>query len=66
MAKVLVAYGSKMGGTEGIAARVADTLRGRGHEVTNMCDVGIADWSADAEIIRPIGREVRVAEVAQY
>ena len=34
MAKVLVAYGSKMGGTAGIAARVADTLRGRGHQVT--------------------------------
>ena len=34
MAKVLVAYGSKMGGTAGIAERVADTLRGRGHEVT--------------------------------
>lgn len=34
MAKVLVAYGSKMGGTAGIAERLADTLRGRGHEVT--------------------------------
>jgi menaquinone-dependent protoporphyrinogen oxidase len=34
MAKVLVAYGSKMGGTAGIAERIADTLRGRGHEVT--------------------------------
>ena len=34
MAKVLVAYGSKMGGTAGIAERVADTLRGRGHQVT--------------------------------
>jgi menaquinone-dependent protoporphyrinogen oxidase len=34
MAKVLVAYGTKMGGTEGIAERVAEALRGRGHEVT--------------------------------
>lgn len=34
MAEVLVAYGSKMGGTAAIATRVADTLRGRGHEVT--------------------------------
>ncbi|MFH1329570.1 MAG: flavodoxin domain-containing protein [Actinomycetota bacterium] len=34
MAGVLVAYGSKMGGTAEIAARVADTLRGRGHQVT--------------------------------
>jgi len=34
MAKVLVAYGTKMGGTAGIADRVADTLRGRGHQVT--------------------------------
>lgn len=34
MAKVLVAYGSKMGGTAGIAERLADTLRGRGHQVT--------------------------------
>jgi menaquinone-dependent protoporphyrinogen oxidase len=34
MAKVLVAYGSKMGGTAGIAERIADTLRGRGHQVT--------------------------------
>jgi menaquinone-dependent protoporphyrinogen oxidase len=34
MAKVLVAYGSKMGGTAGIAERVAETLRARGHEVT--------------------------------
>jgi menaquinone-dependent protoporphyrinogen oxidase len=34
MARVLVAYGSKMGGTAGIADRVADTLRGRGHQVT--------------------------------
>jgi menaquinone-dependent protoporphyrinogen oxidase len=34
MAKVLVAYGTKMGGTKGIAERVADALRSRGHEVT--------------------------------
>jgi menaquinone-dependent protoporphyrinogen oxidase len=34
MAKVLVAYGSKMGGTAGIAERVAETLKGRGHQVT--------------------------------
>lgn len=34
MARVLVAYGSKMGGTAGIAERIADTLQGRGHEVT--------------------------------
>jgi len=34
MAKVLVAYGSKMGGTAGIAERIADTLKGRGHAVT--------------------------------
>lgn len=34
MAKVLVAYGTKMGGTAGIAERIADTLRGRGHQVT--------------------------------
>ncbi|OFW55631.1 MAG: hypothetical protein A2V75_00805 [Actinobacteria bacterium RBG_16_70_17] len=34
MAKVLVAYGTKMGGTEVIAGRVAEALRSRGHEVT--------------------------------
>jgi menaquinone-dependent protoporphyrinogen oxidase len=34
MAKVLVAYGTKMGGTAGIAERVAEVLRGRGHDVT--------------------------------
>lgn len=34
MAKVLVAYGSKMGGTVGIAETVAEALRSRGHEVT--------------------------------
>jgi menaquinone-dependent protoporphyrinogen oxidase len=34
MARVLVAYGSKMGGTAGIAERVAETLKGRGHQVT--------------------------------
>ena len=34
MAKVLVAYGSKMGGTAAIAGRVADGLREGGHEVT--------------------------------
>src|SRR4030065_460577 len=34
MAKVLVAYGTKMGGTQGIAERIAETLRSRGHEVT--------------------------------
>ena len=34
MAKVLVAYGTKMGGTAGIAERVAEALRTRGHEVT--------------------------------
>ncbi len=34
MAKVLVAYGTKMGGTAGIAERVAETLKGRGHQVT--------------------------------
>ena len=34
MAEVLVAYGSKMGGTAGIAERIAETLRGRGHQVT--------------------------------
>lgn len=34
MARVLVAYGTKMGGTAGIAERIADTLRGRGHQVT--------------------------------
>jgi menaquinone-dependent protoporphyrinogen oxidase len=34
MAKILVAYGSKMGGTAGIAERIADALRGRGHQVT--------------------------------
>ena len=34
MARVLVAYGSKMGGTAGIAQRIADTLRGRGMDVS--------------------------------
>ena len=34
MAKVLVAYGTKMGGTAGIAERVAEALGSRGHEVT--------------------------------
>ena len=34
MAKVLVAYGTKMGGTKGIAERVAEALRSRGHQVT--------------------------------
>jgi len=34
MAKVLVAYGTKMGGTAEIAAKVADALRAHGHEVT--------------------------------
>ena len=34
MARVLVAYGTKMGGTEVIAGRVAEALRSRGHEVT--------------------------------
>lgn len=34
MAKVLVAYGTKMGGTAGIAERVAEALRARGHAVT--------------------------------
>ena len=34
MAKVLVAYGTKMGGTKGIAEVVAEALRSRGHEVT--------------------------------
>jgi len=34
MARVLVAYGTKMGGTTGIAERVAEALRARGHEVT--------------------------------
>jgi len=34
MAKMLVAYGSKMGGTVGIAETVAEALRSRGHEVT--------------------------------
>ena len=33
MARVLVAYGSKMGGTAEIAETVAETLRRRGHEV---------------------------------
>jgi menaquinone-dependent protoporphyrinogen oxidase len=33
MAKVLVAYETKMGGTAGIAERVAEALRSRGHEV---------------------------------
>jgi len=33
MAKVLVAYGTKMGGTAGIAERVAEALRSRGHDV---------------------------------
>jgi menaquinone-dependent protoporphyrinogen oxidase len=34
MVKVLVAYGTKMGGTAGIAEKVAESLRARGHEVT--------------------------------
>jgi menaquinone-dependent protoporphyrinogen oxidase len=34
MAKILVAYGSKMGGTAGIAEAVAGSLRERGHQVT--------------------------------
>lgn len=34
MQKVLVAYGSKMGGTVGIADRIADTLAARGFDVT--------------------------------
>lgn len=34
MAKVLVAYGSKMGGTAGIAEAVAEALRAGGHDVT--------------------------------
>jgi menaquinone-dependent protoporphyrinogen oxidase len=34
MAKVLVAYGTKMGGTAEIADQVAEALRARGHDVT--------------------------------
>ena len=34
MTRVLVAFGSRMGGTAGIAERVAETLRDRGLEVT--------------------------------
>ena len=34
MKRVLVAYGSKMGGTKGIAEAIADTLRQRGFGVT--------------------------------
>ncbi len=33
MARVLVAYGTKMGGTAGIAERIAEVLRERGHDV---------------------------------
>jgi len=34
LARVLVAYGTKMGGTAGIAERVAEALRSAGHAVT--------------------------------
>lgn len=34
MANVLVTYGSKLGGTEGIAEWISDTLRSHGHIVT--------------------------------
>lgn len=34
MKNVLVAYGSKMGGTAGIAQKIAETLRDRGFEAT--------------------------------
>ena len=37
--RVLVAYGTKMEGTAGIADRIAATLRDRGFEVT-LCDAG--------------------------
>jgi menaquinone-dependent protoporphyrinogen oxidase len=33
MARVLVAYGTKMGGTAGIAERIAEVLADRGHDV---------------------------------
>jgi len=49
MAEVLVAYGSKMGGTAGIAERIADTLRGRGHRVTSAAAGKVpkgATWDA--------------------
>ena len=52
MAKVLVAYGTKMGGTQGIAERIAETLRSRGHEV-NLTGAGDAPRKAqfDAAVV---------------
>jgi menaquinone-dependent protoporphyrinogen oxidase len=49
MAKVLVAYGSKTGGTAGIAEKVAGALRERGHEVTLVPAGGVprkGTWEA--------------------
>jgi menaquinone-dependent protoporphyrinogen oxidase len=52
MAEVLVAYGSKMGGTAGIAERIADTLRGRGHQVTLVpAGEGPKDRAWDAVVL---------------
>ena len=34
MARVLVGYGTKMGGTAGIAAKIGEVLAGAGHEAT--------------------------------
>jgi menaquinone-dependent protoporphyrinogen oxidase len=43
--KVLIAYGSKMGGTEGLARMLAEALEERGV----VCDVGPADLASDVE-----------------
>ena len=50
--RVLVAYASKYGATEGIARRIGDVLRDRGHQVSVMPCQDVADASTfDAYVV---------------
>lgn len=50
MARVLVAFGTKMGGTEDIARRIAGVLAERGHEVV-LSPPAQVDGSFDAAVV---------------